>query len=57
MTPVGRRVWEFLADGPRNADVMVQQLGITVPELAQTLMLLEMKRVVRRLPGNQYERW
>jgi DNA processing protein len=53
---VARKVWEFLADGPRYADVMVQQLGLTVPELTQTLMQLEMKKVIRRLPGNQYER-
>jgi DNA processing protein len=54
---VGRRVWEFLADGPRAVDVLVQQLGIAVPELTRTLMTLEMKKVVRRLPGSQYERW
>jgi DNA processing protein len=54
---VGRRVWEFLADGARHVDVMVQQLGLAVPELTRTLMQLEMKRAIRRLPGNQYEQW
>jgi len=35
---------------------MSQELGIAVPELSRTLLLLEMKRLIRRLPGNQYER-
>jgi DNA processing protein len=50
------KVWDLLADGPRNVDAMTQQLGLPVSELTRTLMLLEMKKVVRRLPGNQYER-
>ena len=53
---VGRRVWEFLADAPRHVDNMAQELGVAVPELSRTLMLLEMKKLIRRLPGNQYER-
>jgi DNA processing protein len=53
---VGRRVWDFLADGPRHVDAMAQELGVAVPELSRTLMLLEMKKLIRRLPGNQYER-
>jgi DNA protecting protein DprA len=53
---IGRRVWDFLADAPRHVDAMAQELGVAVPELSRTLMLLEMKKVIRRLPGNQYER-
>jgi DNA processing protein len=51
-----RRVWECLVEKPRHLDEMVQLLGVGVAELSGTLMLLEMKRVVRRLPGNRYER-
>jgi DNA processing protein len=51
-----RRIWECLGAQPRHFDEMVQQLGLSVPELTTTLMLLEMKRVLRRLPGNRYER-
>jgi DNA processing protein len=50
------RVWEFLASGPRTMDEMVQQLGLAVPPLSAVLMMLEMKKAVRRLPGNRYER-
>ena len=35
---------------------MVQELGVGVAQLAGTLLTLEMKKVVRRLPGNRYER-
>jgi DNA processing protein len=51
-----RTIWDFLADGPRHVDTMAQQLGLAVTDLTRTLMALEMKKVVRRLPGNQYER-
>ena len=52
-----RRVWEFLAGGPRHLDEMAQQLRLAVPQLAGALLTLEMKKVVRRLPGNRYERF
>ncbi|HEY1375576.1 MAG TPA: DNA-processing protein DprA [Gemmataceae bacterium] len=51
-----RRVWDFLADGPRHVDAMAQTLALGVPELTRTLMVLEMRKAIRRLPGNQYER-
>jgi DNA processing protein len=51
-----RRVWEFLSGGARHMDEMVQQLGLSVAQLAGILLTLEMKKVVRRLPGNRYER-
>jgi DNA processing protein len=56
LDPAARRVWDFLAESPRHADVIAQQLGLAVPELTRTLMMLEMKKLIRRLPGNQYER-
>jgi DNA processing protein len=56
LDPAQRRIWEWLGTQPRHFDEMVQQLGVSVPELTTTLMLLEMKRVLRRLPGNRYER-
>ena len=51
-----RRLWDFLADQPRHLDEMAQKLGLSVPELSGMLLTLEMKRIVRRLPGNRYER-
>jgi DNA processing protein len=51
-----RRVWDFLGSGPQHLDEMVQQLGLAVGTLAGTLLTMEMKKAVRRLPGNRYER-
>ncbi len=50
------RLWEFLGGGARSVDAMAQQLGLAVPQLSGLLLGLEMRKVVRRLPGNRYER-
>lgn len=49
-------VWEFLANGAKHVDTIVQELGLSAPEVARTTMALEMKKLIRRLPGNCYER-
>ncbi|HEV3143814.1 MAG TPA: DNA-processing protein DprA [Gemmataceae bacterium] len=51
-----QRVWNALEKGPQHIDDLVQGLAIPVSQLAGILMMLEMKKVVRRLPGNQFER-
>src|SRR6516225_1876247 len=51
-----KRIWDFLADRPRHLDEMAQQLDLNVPQLSGTLLTMEMKKLVRRLPGNRYER-
>jgi DNA processing protein len=53
---VERRIWDFLEEGPRHVDEMAQQLALGIPEISRNLLMLEMKKLVRRLPGNQYER-
>lgn len=49
------RAWESLAT-PRHADELARELSVPPGELAGVLLQLEMKRVVRRLPGNRWER-
>jgi DNA processing protein len=56
MDETQRRVWEFLAEQPRHLDEVVQQLGLSVAQVSGALLTLEMKKGVRRLPGNRYER-
>jgi DNA processing protein len=51
-----RRIWEALAEGPRHLDELVQRLALAVPQLSGTLLMMEMKKVVKRLPGNRYQR-
>jgi DNA processing protein len=56
LTGVEQRVWDFLEGQSRAIDDITRHLGVPVAEASQVLMMLEMKKVVRRLPGNQYER-
>jgi DNA processing protein len=51
-----QRIWEFLAEQPHYVDEIARHLGQGVAQISGELMMLEMKKVVRRLPGNQYER-
>jgi DNA processing protein len=53
---IQRRIWDLL-EQKQNVDDIARTLGLAVPELMRTLMLLEMKKAIKRLPGNQYERW
>jgi len=50
-----QRVYDALA-ARRHADELARELNLPVTDLARLLMQLEMKKVVRRLPGNFYER-
>jgi len=50
-----RRIWDMLTEAC-HLDQLVQRLGLAVPQVSGALMMLEMKKVVRRLPGNRYER-
>ncbi|HEY7313321.1 MAG TPA: DNA-processing protein DprA [Gemmataceae bacterium] len=50
-----RRIWEMLTEAC-HLDQLVQRLGLAVPQVSGALMMMEMRKVVRRLPGNRYER-
>jgi DNA processing protein len=51
-----RRIWEFLAGAPRHLDEIGRELRLDVPQVTKELLILEMRKVVRRLSGNRYER-
>jgi DNA processing protein len=51
-----QQIWDFLEEQPRHIDEMARQLQVNIPDLSQALMYLEMKKIIRRLPGNLYER-
>lgn len=50
------RLYALLAGGARSGDELAREMGLAVPQLAGLLLMLEMRKVVRRLPGNRYER-
>jgi DNA processing protein len=51
-----RRIWDVLQERPWHLDEIVQRLILPVPQVTAALLMMEMRRLVRRLPGNQYER-
>lgn len=48
-----KKVMSMLSDEPRHIDQLANQ-GLSLAELTATLTLLEMKGLVRQLPGKQY---
>ena len=53
---VQTRIWESLDGGSRHVDELVQILALPVSQVTNSLVMLEMRKLVRRLPGNHYER-
>jgi DNA processing protein len=51
-----QQVWDFLQGAPRHADEITRHLGLAVGDVSRLLITLELRKVIRRLPGNQYER-
>ena len=52
---VQQQIWDALT-GAKHADELARTLGLPIGDLNRNLMQLELKKVIRRLPGNQYER-
>ena len=50
-----QRIWDALATA-RQADELSRELAMASGDLTVQLMKLEMKRIIRRMPGNVYER-
>jgi DNA processing protein len=57
MDETQRKIWECLSGQTRQIDELVRHVGQPVHEVTGALMMLEMKKVIKRLPGNAYERW
>jgi DNA processing protein len=53
---IHKQIWEMLGDKPRHIDELVQSSQLPLQQIAGTLVLLEMKKHLKRLPGNFYER-
>ena len=51
-----RRIWDYLCE-PRTVDDLARHISQSISALSGMLMTLELKKVIRRLPGNVYERY
>ena len=47
-------VWEALSDEPTHIDALAQMTGLPVARLGSSLLLLEMKSLVRQFPGKRF---
>jgi DNA processing protein len=55
LDPVQQRVWDLLSE-PRHQDEITRSLGLAAGEISKLLLMMEMKKIIRRAPGNLYER-
>jgi DNA processing protein len=55
LDPAQQRVWDLLTE-PKHADEITRNLGVSSSELNKLLLSMEMKKIIRRAPGNMYER-
>jgi DNA processing protein len=56
LDPGLRGVLDVVGGGSPTLDDIVQRLGLPVAQVSGMLLQLEMKRLVRRVPGGRYER-
>jgi DNA processing protein len=55
LDPSAAAIWDFL-DEARHFDEITRAVGTPVSELSRLLTTMELKKLIRRLPGNHYER-
>jgi len=56
LTGAEQRLLDRLETYPRDIDTLVRQTGLDVAEIHTILLQLELKGLIRQLPGQQYER-
>ena len=56
LDPQERTLLGLLADHPITVDELIQRTGLTASQVMATLSVLEMRRLVRRLSGQQFVR-
>jgi len=55
LTPTAKRIYELLSmEAPRHIDDLVETTGLNSSEVLATLFELEMKGIIRQLPGKQF---
>lgn len=56
LPPPQRAVWEALTDEPQHVDTIIRRLQRPAAEVNAALVLLEMRGLVQRLPGQYFQR-
>lgn len=53
-TDVERKLWNALETDEVELEILLQRTGLRASEASSALLMLEMRKLVRRLPGNRY---
>jgi DNA processing protein len=56
LSEVEKKIWDMLREKTRTIDEIAQTVARPIAELSGILMGLELRNIVRRLPGSAYER-
>lgn len=56
LSEVERKLVEILSLQPKHVDQVIQESSLSAPQVTGTLTMLEMKGIVKRVPGNAYVR-
>lgn len=56
LTQSEQQLYNLLRGGPTDTDALVEALGMPAPELNALITLLELRGIVRKLPGRRVER-
>ncbi|MEW6263590.1 MAG: DNA-processing protein DprA [Thermodesulfobacteriota bacterium] len=56
LSPDEKNVWAILAGEPAHVDALGRRLGLPPPKLATLLLEMEIKGLVKQLPGQRYTR-
>jgi DNA processing protein len=57
LTASERAVWELLSpDEPSHIDALAEASRLSIPELTSALLALEMRELIRQLPGKCFVR-
>ncbi|MFO7900387.1 MAG: DNA-processing protein DprA [Planctomycetota bacterium] len=56
LTEAEKAIWSLLGDEPRHVDEIIAESGMTPSQVLSTLLVLEVKHVVRQHPGKLFSR-
>ncbi|MFO0947076.1 MAG: DNA-processing protein DprA [Planctomycetota bacterium] len=56
LTPTQQQLWDALGNDDIELESLLEQTGLRASEANSALLLMEMRKLVRRLPGNRYMR-
>ena len=57
LNPLESQVLNFITSVPEHVDAILAESGLEISRVLATLTVLEMRRLVRRLPGNMFVRY